>query len=59
MEQVLEYVVQGNSAQLAGGAFVSELKAWIRFSDADAVRTRPRLTKCADPAACERACCRA
>ena len=39
IEQVLDYVVQGNSAQLADPAFVKELKAWIRFSGADAVRT--------------------
>jgi hypothetical protein len=38
MEQVLEYVVQGNSAQMNDRAFVAELKAWIRFSADDAVR---------------------
>jgi len=39
MEQVLGYVVQGNSAQMADPAFVQELKTWIRFNGAEAVRT--------------------
>ena len=39
MEKVLEYVVQGNTAQMNAPAFVEELKAWIRFSSRDAVRT--------------------
>jgi len=39
METVLEYVVQGNTAQINDPAFVSELKQWIRFSGEDAVRT--------------------
>ena len=39
MERVLDLVVQGNTAQMAVPAFVKELKAWIRFDDADAVRT--------------------
>jgi hypothetical protein len=38
LEQVLEYVVQGNTAQMNDKAFVDELKAWIRFSGHDAVR---------------------
>jgi hypothetical protein len=38
MERVLEYVVQGNTAQMNDRAFVEELKAWIRFSSRDAVR---------------------
>lgn len=38
-EKVLEYVVQANAAQLSDPAFVKELKAWIRFSDDEAVRT--------------------
>lgn len=37
MEKVLEYVVQGNTAQMNDQAFVEELKAWIRFSSRDAV----------------------
>lgn len=43
MEQALDYVVQGNTAQLADPAFVKELKAWIRFNGSDAVRTRDGL----------------
>jgi hypothetical protein len=39
MEQVLDFVVQSNTAQMADPAFVKELKAWIRFSGAEAVRT--------------------
>lgn len=38
-ETALEYVVQGNTAQMNDPAFVDELKAWIRFSSSDAVRT--------------------
>lgn len=38
MEKFLEYVVQGNTAQMNDRAFVEELKAWIRFSANDAVR---------------------
>ncbi|MGD9833112.1 MAG: Tat pathway signal protein [Piscinibacter sp.] len=38
LERTLEYVVQGNSAQMRDPAFVDELKAWIRFSASDAVR---------------------
>ena len=43
MEKVLEYVIQGNTAQMNDRAFVEELKAWIRFSANDAVRTRDGL----------------
>jgi hypothetical protein len=39
MERVLEYVVEGNTAQMNDRAFVKELRAWIRFSGSDAVRT--------------------
>lgn len=39
LENVLDYVVQGNTAQMNDRAFVDELKAWIRFSGDDAVRT--------------------
>jgi len=39
LEKTLDYVVQGNIAQVADAAFVKELKAWIRFNGADAVRT--------------------
>jgi hypothetical protein len=37
MEKILEYVVQGNTAQMNDAAFVKELEAWIRFSDREAV----------------------
>ncbi len=43
MERTLDYVIQGNTAQLADAAFVKELKAWIRFNGADAVRVRDGL----------------
>ncbi len=39
VEKVLEYVVQGNTAQMSDPAFVDELKNWIRFSGDEAVRT--------------------
>ena len=43
IERVLDHVVQGNTAQMADPAFVKELKAWIRFNGAQAVRTRDGL----------------
>jgi len=43
MERPLEYIEQGNTAQLADAAFVSELTSWIRFNPSDAVRTRDGL----------------
>ena len=39
MEQALDYVIQGNTVQMNDPAFVAELKYWIRFGDAEAVRT--------------------
>jgi hypothetical protein len=41
---VEEYVVEGNSAQMRDGAFMDELKHWIRFNDADAVATMDGLS---------------
>lgn len=38
-----EYVVAGNSTQMADRAFVAELKSWIRFNERDASRTRDGL----------------
>lgn len=38
MGKALEYVVQANTAQMNDPAFIEELKAWIRFGDAEAVR---------------------
>jgi hypothetical protein len=43
IEQTLDYVIEGNTAQLADAAFIRELKAWIRFNRADAVSTRDGL----------------
>lgn len=37
MEQVLQFVVAGNTAQLKDAAFVAELTSWIRFSRDEAV----------------------
>ena len=39
IETVLDYVTRGNTAQIGDQAFVKELKTWIRFSEAEAVRT--------------------
>ncbi|MDP2007823.1 MAG: Tat pathway signal protein [Rubrivivax sp.] len=39
MERTLDFVLQGNTAQMKEPAFVDELKAWIRFSGSDAART--------------------
>ncbi len=39
VENILEYVVAGNTAQMNDPAFVEELKTWIRFSSDEAVRT--------------------
>ena len=44
METVLEYVVQGNTMQMNNPAFVRELERWIRFGDAEAVRTGDGVT---------------
>jgi hypothetical protein len=38
-EQVLEYLVAANTAQMGDAAFVAELKTWIRFGAAEAERT--------------------
>jgi hypothetical protein len=43
MEHVLDHVAQSNTMQMADPAFVSELKTWIRFNGAAAVRTRDGL----------------
>jgi hypothetical protein len=39
MENVLEYVVAANTAQMGDVAFVAELTSWIRFGAAEAQRT--------------------
>jgi hypothetical protein len=43
LENVLDFIVQGNTAQMNDKAFVDELKAWIRFNGDDAVRLRDGL----------------
>jgi hypothetical protein len=43
IEQVLDFVVQANTAQMADPAFVNELKGWIRFNGPQAVRTQDGL----------------
>jgi hypothetical protein len=39
LENVAEYVAEGNAAQLGDQAFLDELTAWIRFNRAEALRT--------------------
>jgi hypothetical protein len=39
LENILNFVIAGNAAQMGDPAFVAELKSWIRFSDIEAVRT--------------------
>ena len=39
LENVLAYVVEGNTAQMNDPAFVEELKGWIRFGSDEAVKT--------------------
>lgn len=43
-ETIVDYVVRGNTAQLSNPAFRQELKAWIRFNDAEAKRTGDGLS---------------
>lgn len=42
-EAVLDFVVAGNSAQMADPAFVAELRNWLRFSPSEAMSTRDGL----------------
>lgn len=44
MEQVLDFVVQGNTRQINNPDFVQELEHWIRFSDREAIRHGDGLT---------------
>lgn len=44
MEDVLDYVIQANTVQVGDPAFVDELKAWIRFSDSEALAARDGLS---------------
>lgn len=43
LEAVLEFVVEGNSAQMNNAAFVAELRHWLRFSPEQAMATRDGL----------------
>jgi hypothetical protein len=43
VEGVLDYVLQGNSAQIRDATFMRELKSWIRFNEADALATSDGL----------------
>jgi nitroreductase len=40
---IIDYVVEGNSAQMRNRAFMDELKAWLRFNERDAVATMDGL----------------
>lgn len=43
MENILAYVIEGNSTQLNDEAFMTELRSWIRFNSHDAIRTKDGL----------------
>jgi hypothetical protein len=43
ISNVIDYVLQGNSAQMRDRAFMDELKSWMRFNEADAVSTMDGL----------------
>jgi hypothetical protein len=44
MDAILEYVVQGNTAQMRDAGFMAELLAWIRFNDSQAIEQLDGLT---------------
>jgi hypothetical protein len=47
LEAVLEFIIQGNSAQVDDASFVRELKSWIRFNAESAIETGDGLfAKC-------------
>jgi hypothetical protein len=39
LEDILEYVIAGNTAEMNNPACVAELKTWMRFNDREAART--------------------
>ncbi len=39
IEEILGYLIAGNSAQMDDAAFIAELKSWLRFNFAEAVAT--------------------
>ena len=43
VEKVLEFVVEGNSAQMHDPAYVAELRDWVRFSPAQALSRKDGL----------------
>lgn len=43
VDEVVAYVIEGNTAQFRDAAFMRELKQWIRFSDGEALATRDGL----------------
>lgn len=46
IETVLDYVIQGNTAQFNNPHFLRELKSWIRFNDREATHTGDGLSGC-------------
>lgn len=44
LNSVVDYVVEGNTAQMRDKAFMDELMRWIRFNDADAVAAMDGLS---------------
>ncbi len=43
-DQIIDFVVAGNSAQMDDEAFVQELRSWIRFNEAEALATRDGIS---------------
>ena len=39
LEDILAYLIAGNSAEMDDAAYVAELKTWLRFNDAEALAT--------------------
>ena len=47
MEEVLAYLIAGNSTQMDDAAFIAELKSWLRFNSGEALATNDGLfSKC-------------
>ncbi len=47
IEDILGYLIAGNSAQMDDAAFIAELKSWLRFNSAEALATDDGLfSKC-------------
>ena len=43
IEEILGYLVAGDTAQMDDPAFIAELKTWLRFDDREALQTRDGL----------------